>query len=130
MPPDHAETLQNENAEQAVLGAVLIAPEALSVVREKVGADDFSPRNRPIYLGILSLADHGKPADLITLTDELRDRGLLDQCGGTAYISGLTSAIPSAANVAYYADIVQEAAIRRRFLNLSNTIKEQIFSPG
>jgi len=113
-----------------VLGAVLIAPEALSVVRGKVGADDFSFRNRPIYLGILSLADNGKPADLITLTDELRDRGLLDQCGGAAYISSLTSAIPTAANVAYYADIVQEAAAKRRFLHLSNTIKEQITSPG
>jgi hypothetical protein len=130
MLPDHGKIIQNEDAENAVLGAVLIAPEALSVVREKVGPDDFSPRNRPIYLGILSLADHGEPADLITLTDELRDRGLLEQCGGTAYISGLTSTMPTAANVAYYADIVQEAAVKRRILNLSNTINEQILSPG
>jgi replicative DNA helicase len=114
VPPHNAE------AEQAVLGAVLLDPDSVPVVLKYLLPDDFYVNaNRDVFGGMISLYEKGQKADLITLTDELKGQGTLDHAGGPAYIAGLTNVTPSSANVEYYAKIVQETSIRRRLIKLS-----------
>ncbi len=116
----------NEEAELATLGAVLIDSEALASVVHLVRAEDFyKGAHQRVYEAILSLFDRGQSIDLITLAEELRARGTLEQCGGAAYISRLTSAVPTSANVEYYARIVQAASIRRTLARVSQEIIAQ-----
>jgi replicative DNA helicase len=116
----------NEEAEIATLGAVLIDAEALSSVVHLVRPEDFyKGAHQRIFEAILSLFDKGQSIDLITLAEELRARGVLEQCGGAAYVSRLTSAVPTSANVEYYARIVQASSIRRTLARVSQEIIAQ-----
>jgi replicative DNA helicase len=113
----------NQDAERATLGALLLDPDAISSVIRFVQPDDFYDNaNRLIHQAIIALYTKGKKADLITLTDQLRLSGDLEKAGGPAYIANLTSLVPSSANVEYYARIVQECAVRRRLLHISAEI--------
>ncbi len=113
----------NEEAEQAVLGAVLLDPEAVPAVLKYLRPEDFYVNaNKEVFAGIISLYEKGQKADLITLTDELKNLGTLDRSGGPAYIAGLTSVTPSSANVEYYARIVQETSVRRNLIKMSAEI--------
>ncbi len=113
----------NLEAEQACLGALLIDPDSLTSVLRYIRSDDFySLANSEIFSAILALHEKGQKADLITLTDELKLAGTLDKAGGPAYIASLTSMTPSAANVEYYAKIVQEMSTRRSLIKLSSTV--------
>jgi replicative DNA helicase len=114
VPPHNAE------AEQAVLGAVLLDPESVQAVLKYLRAEDFYVnQNREVFAGIISLYEKGQKADIITLTDELKSLGSLDQAGGPAYVAGLTTVTPSSANVEYYARIVLETSVRRNLIKLS-----------
>jgi len=114
IPPHNAE------AEQAVLGAVLLDPDSVPAILKYLRAEDFYVNaNRDIFAAVISLYEKGQKADLITLTDELKSLGSLDQAGGPAYVAGLTSVTPSSANVEYYARIVQETSVRRNLIKLS-----------
>jgi replicative DNA helicase len=113
----------NEEAEAACLGAVLIDPEALPAIIHLVRPEDFyKAAHQKIYEAVLALFDRGQSIDLITLADELRGRGTLEQCGGLAAVSRLTSAVPTSANVEYYARIVQASSIRRNLSRISQEI--------
>jgi replicative DNA helicase len=113
----------NEEAEQACLGAILLDQDALSSVTMILRPEDFySNANGEIYSAILSLHEKGQKPDLITLAEELRQSGVLERAGGPSYIAGLTSVTPSAANVEYYAKIVQAMSIRRKLIRLSSEI--------
>ena len=113
----------NLDAERATLGAVLLDPEALSTVLRYLRADDFyRAAHRKTFEGILSLYERNEPFDLITLSDELSRSGDLEACGGTAQISQLTSAVPTSANVEYYARIVQGLSIRRELQRIAASI--------
>ena len=104
----------DSEAEQAVLGALLLDATAIRTVKDALKPPDFYElKHQRIYEGILTLSVKGSPADLITLSDELRSAGKLDQCGGAAYISRLTSSVPTSANVQHYADIVHDLARER-----------------
>ena len=87
--------------------------------------DFYKGAHQRIYDAILSLFDRGQSIDLITLAEELRARGTLEQCGGAAYVSRLTSAVPTSANVEYYARIVQASSIRRTLARVSQEIIAQ-----
>jgi replicative DNA helicase len=114
IPPHNAE------AEQAVLGAVLLDPDSVPAILKYLRAEDFYVNaNRDIFAAVISLYEKGQKADLITLTDELKSLGSLDHAGGPAYVAGLTSVTPSSANVEYYARIVQETSVRRNLIKLS-----------
>lgn len=116
----------NDEAEVACLGAILIDPEALPAIIHLVRPEDFyKSAHQRVYEAVLGLFDRGQSIDLITLTDELRARGALEQCGGLAAISRLTSAVPTSANVEYYARIVQAASIRRSLNRISQEIIAQ-----
>ncbi len=118
--------VHNEEAELATLGAILIDPEALPAVSHLLRAEDFyKTAHQKIYEALLSLFDRGQSVDLITLAEELKTQGTLEQCGGMAAISRLTSAVPTSANIEYYARIIQGASIRRSLNRISQEIMAQ-----
>ena len=111
----------SNEAEMATLGAVLLDPEALGVVIRFLRPDDFfKTAHAKIFNAILGLSGRGEAIDLLTLTEELRSTGELHTAGGAAYISSLTSVVPTSANIEYYAKIVQENSIRRLMLRIAN----------
>jgi replicative DNA helicase len=113
----------NEEAEVATLGALLIDGEALPTVLPLVRPEDFyKTAHQRIYEAVLSLYERGQTVDLITLSEEMRAKGILESCGGTAYIARLTSAVPTSANVEFYARIVQATSIRRTLARVSQEI--------
>ncbi len=113
----------NEEAEAATLGALLLSSDALAVVLKFLRPDDFyRTANKKIFQSIINLFTKGEVIDLITLTEELRRDGELEACGGPAYVSSLTSSVPTSANVEYYARIVQGASIRRELLRIASEI--------
>src|SRR5215470_14931904 len=114
---------QNIEAEEGVLGSIIIDPEAVVQVADFLRPDDFyRDAHRAIYQAVLDLYSDRGPADLITLCDELQRRGRLDEIGGQGYIAALVSAVPTSANVEYYARIVERAAIMRRLIHAAGQI--------
>ena len=112
-------------AEQSVLGGMLLSKDAIADVVESLRASDFyKPAHETIYEAILSLYDHGSPADAITVADELKKRGELTRVGGAAYIHTLIASVPTAANAQYYAEIVKEHAIMRRLIEAGTKIAQ------
>jgi replicative DNA helicase len=113
----------NDEAEVATLGALLLDPESIAVVIRYLRADDFyKSAHKKIYQSILDLFSRGEAIDIITLTEELKTKEMLESSGGAAYISELTSEVPTSANVEYYAKIVQNLSIRRKLARISSGI--------
>ena len=114
---------QNIEAEQSVLGSILIDRDAIARVAEFLQHQDFYRGNhKRIYSAALDLYERGEPADLVTLTDELQRRGWLDEVGGAAYLSSLTALVPTAVHVEYYGRIVERCAMLRRLIQASGQI--------
>lgn len=111
----------NLEAEQATIGALLLDAEAIGTVIRYLRPESFySLQNQKIFQAILSLFNKGERSDLITLTEELRQTGLLDAAGGPGYIASLTDTVPSSANVEYYAKVVMDCSLRRSVLTISH----------
>lgn len=116
---------QNVDAEMSLLGAVLIDEEVLADVSETVDARDFyDKRHADIYDAMMRLFEHRKPVDLLTLTDELKKKGLLEDIGGSKYLTELTNYVPTAAHAVTYAEMVSQKAVRRRLIRASSDITE------
>lgn len=116
---------QNLDAEQSVLGAMLIDHEAVVKAIETLRPQDFyRDANAHIYEAIVNLFDRSEAVDLITLSEELRQSGLLDQVGGVSYVAGLANSVPTSANVEYYARIVQEKSLLRSLISASTRIAQ------
>ncbi|MGC9398928.1 MAG: replicative DNA helicase [Anaerolineae bacterium] len=114
---------QNIEAEEAVLGALLIDPEAIFRVLSFLRSDHFYLRkHRWIYEAIVALHERREPLDFLTLTTELEQREQLEAVGGAAYISQLINAVPSAINIESYARMVEETSIRRNLLDAAGEI--------
>jgi replicative DNA helicase len=114
---------QNVEAEQSILGGILIENEALHKVMEILTVDDFyRDAHQMIFNAMLDLLERGEPADLITLMNELRKLNQLDSIGGASYLASLTDSVPTAANIEYYAKIVKEKAILRKLIQTSTEI--------
>jgi replicative DNA helicase len=113
----------NIEAEEAVLGALLIDPEAIYRVLPFLKADDFYlQKHRWIYESVRRIHERRDPIDFITLTSDLDQQEHLEAVGGSAYISQLISAVPSAISVESYGRLVEEAAVRRRLLDAASDI--------
>jgi replicative DNA helicase len=122
LPPQHIE------AEQSILGGVLIENEAINRVTEILDADDFyRESHRKIFDALINLSERDEPADLITLTNELRKIDQLDSIGGASYLASLIDSVPTAANIQYYARIVKEKAILRKLIQTSTEIITQSY---
>ncbi|HBW37111.1 replicative DNA helicase [Desulfosporosinus sp. BICA1-9] len=122
---------QNLEAEQAVLGAMMLEPETGSSVFEILQPEDFYRDNhRLIFSAIQELFEKGDPIDLVSVAEILRQQGRLEQVGGIATISEIARSVPSAANVDYYAKLVTEKALLRQLIRASNSIVERGYEPG
>jgi replicative DNA helicase len=118
----------NDDAEKATLGALLLDEDAIATAIQYLRPGDFySNANRRVYGAILNLFNQGRRADIITLVEELRRLGELDAAGGPAYVASLTNVVPTSANVDYYAKIVQDCALRRSLIRISNEVTVKSF---
>ena len=117
IPPHSVES------EQSILGSVLLDKDAMITVSETIRPDDFyKEAHKIIYECMIKLSNKGEPIDLITLTEELRKQGHLDDVGGISYITSLSTIVPTTSNVKYYADIVKEKSVLRKLIKASNDI--------
>ncbi|UOF91722.1 replicative DNA helicase [Fodinisporobacter ferrooxydans] len=117
LPPQHIE------AEQAVLGAILIDPDALITASEIVHpADFYRAAHEKIFLAMLNLSERREPVDIVTLTAELQAQESLEDVGGIVYLTQLSNSVPTAANVDHYAAIVHEKAVTRRLIQVATQI--------
>ncbi len=115
-------------AEEAIVGGVLIDEEAFDRVADGVTGEDFYvERNARIFIAMAELGDQGRPMDVVTVSERLRQKGELARIGGTAYLMELAERIPTAANVEYYAKIIREKAILRGLIRASSKILEQAY---
>lgn len=114
---------QNVEAEQSVLGAMLIEREAISKAAEFLRPQDFyREAHRLIYGAILQLYNRAEAVDLITLTEQLRKEDKLEGVGGISYVTSLANSIPTAANIVYHAKIIEEKALLRSLINTATHI--------
>ena len=122
---------QNLEAEQSILGGILLDNQALNSVLEiLIHKDFYNESHRKIFATIVELSDRNEPIDLITLSNILKDKKQLDQVGGMAYLASLVDNVPSAANIAYYAKIVKEKAILRHLIGTATEILTKSYDTG
>ena len=115
-------------AEESVLGSVLLDNQAINVCLESIRAEDFYRSSyQTIFEAMVALTDRREPIDSITLGQQLRSMGQLDAVGGAQTLSFLASSVPNAANVAYYAKAIKEMSIRRRIISESSDIINSAF---
>ena len=118
----------SEDAEQAVLAAMLIDQDAVMRAMEVVDDSMFyAERHRKLFRGMLTITERGSVVDPLTLADELQRRGDLEGAGGKDYIGFLVDAVPTSANVEYHAKIVKEKALLRRLIEVSTEIVGEAF---
>jgi len=114
--------------EQAVLGSMLIDKDALDQVLNMLVKEDFyKPSHQIIYEAVANLYQKNNQPDILTLENELRDNGKLDLVGGSNYLTHLTNAVASAANVEYHSQIIAEKSLKRRLIQECNQVIEQAY---
>ncbi len=119
---------QNIDAEQSILGAILIDKEAVHRVADILDVDSFyKEAHKLIFKAMLRLLAKGEPLDLVTVTEELRSSGHQEQTGGAFYLTDLINAVPTSANIEYYARIIMEKAILRRLISTGSEIVTSAF---
>lgn len=122
---------QNLEAEQSVLGSILLENSAANRVFEILSERDFySEAHRKVFIVIRDLSEKNEPVDLITLSNALKDKNLLDSVGGTTYLASLVDNVPSAANAANYAKIIKEKAILRGLITSATEIIDSCYETG
>lgn len=115
----------NNEAEQAVIGAIFLDPTTLITASEILRADDFyRSAHQKIFETLVRLSDQGKGIDVVTVTEELSSKKELENVGGVSYLMELASAVPTAANIGHYAKIVEEKALLRRLIHVATKIAE------
>ncbi|MGS1078969.1 replicative DNA helicase [Pseudoxanthomonas beigongshangi] len=117
-------------AEQAVLGGLMLAPEAYDRINDKLTDNDFYRRDHQlIYRAISELAERNRPYDAVTLGEWFESQGHLEQVAGGAYLIELASSTPSAANIVAYAEIVRDKAVMRQLIDVGTGIVNDAFQP-
>ena len=116
------------DAERAVLGGIMLDPEALERLEGTLHPEHFYVEaNANIFRAIQELAGRGQPVDALTIKDHLERRDELAGCGGEAYLADLISAVPTSANVRHYADIVRERSVLRELLGVCSSVSREIY---
>jgi len=122
IPPNNIE------AEQSVLGAMLLDKEAISTATEYISGDDFyREAHKEIFEAIVDIYNRGEPVDLITLTEKLKTRNTLEAVGGITFLTNLMDAVPTTHNVKYYAKIVEDKSLLRKLIKSSNEIIQKSY---
>jgi len=118
----------NTSAEEALLGSILIDPEAIYKVADIISAEDFyKPAHQIIYSAILYLFEKREAIDILTVTNRLKEMGELDNIGGAAYLFELINKTPSVMNVVHYAKIIKDKKARRDMIQMSYEIQRLAF---
>lgn len=121
---------QDLDAERAVLGACLMSPAALDVCREIVnGWDFYRPAHETTWGAIIDVHETGEPVDPITVSDHLREIGVIDQAGGHAALHDLAGSVVSASSAEYHAQIVAATAVRRRLVEYATALADDAAKP-
>ncbi len=116
---------QNLESEMALLGSIMLRPEALFDVMDVISADSFySEKHRVIFATMMELFQKRSPIDLLSVSSKLKEKGWLDQIGGNTYLTEIVNCVPSSANIAYYAEIVQKKYMMRRLIEASDHISQ------
>src|SRR6185312_9649182 len=124
LPPHSVE------AEQAVLGGLLLSNSAWDRIGDVIAVSDFyRADHRLLWRVITKLIEDNKPADVLTVAEALKTSGEMNDVGGLAYLHQLASGTPSAANIRRYAEIVRERAIMRRLAEVGTSIADSAYSP-
>jgi len=119
---------QSIEAEESVLGGILLDNTAMDRVVESLGPDDFyRESHRKIFRAMIELSERSEPADIITLSDVLRGRGEIAEVGGVTYLAELAERVPTAANILQYARIVKEKAILRGLIGATTEIASRSY---
>ncbi len=120
---------QNIEAEQSLLGALLIDKEAIVRIAELLRPSDFyrTEQHGKVYQAILELFEKREPIDLVTLTEKLKASGSLDIVGGPAYLTTLVNTVPTAAHIEQYAKIIKEHALRRSLISSATRLVESAY---
>ena len=119
---------QNAEAEIAVLGSMLLEKEAIGRAIELIdGSAFYQDNNRIIFSAVVKLYDANKAVDTVTLVEESKKQGKIDQVGGPIYLTSLTASIPTSANIEYYAKIVKEKAILRNLISTASQIVSESY---
>jgi replicative DNA helicase len=116
----------NLDAEESVLGALLLSRDAVNAVAEMglTAAEFYKPAHQHIYDAIRTLTAGGQPVDVVTVADELRRAGMLEELGGSQYLVELQGRTPAISNASRYAKIVQDTALARKLISVSSEIAE------
>ncbi len=121
----------NKEAEQSVLGSMLLDRECVTTAFEFLTENDFYiEANKKIFVAMLSLFNRNTPIDLVTVSDELTAASALEAAGGIQYLSYLASTLPTTANIEQHIDIIREKALRRRLADVAQKIKDQSLDAG
>ncbi|HOY65519.1 MAG TPA: replicative DNA helicase [Candidatus Ozemobacteraceae bacterium] len=121
---------QNLEAEQALLGSMMMDVEAVVKAMENIVADDFyQASHRGIYQALLNLYQANRPCDMVTLQEELRAQNRLSDIGGASYLSQLLNVVPTAANADHYAKIVKEKSLLRQLIGVTGEIARTAYEP-
>lgn len=122
---------QNIEAEESVLGALMIDKNAIIKVADVLEpADFYKPSNGLVYKAILTLYEKSDPIDLLTITNQLKEEKTLDKIGGSTYLTKLIDGVPTASHINHYAKLVKEKRILRDLINTSAQITEKAFDPS
>src|SRR6185295_19068379 len=123
--------LHSVEAEQAVLGSLLVDSSAWSRLSGKIDAEDFyRPDHAVIFPAIAKIAGAGRECDAVTVSSRLQASGTLDDAGGMAYVGKLARETATAANEEAYAEVVRERSMRRRLAQLAESIQRAVSVPG
>lgn len=110
-------------AEQAVLGSIMIRPDAYAEIADIITEENFySEKHKKIFKGILELLEKGNPVDFLSLKNTLDNMGFLDQIGGSSYLAELVQMVPSSSNIEYYARILEKKFMMRHLINAAERI--------
>lgn len=113
----------NIEAEQSIIGGILLDNEVLPSVLEVLRGEEFyRAAHRTIFAAVVELFERNEPCDLVTLTDLLRSQKKLDQVGGASYLASLVDMVPSSANTSQYARIVKEKSMARTLISRASEI--------
>jgi replicative DNA helicase len=131
LPLDHLKLPPHSlEAEQSVLGGLMLDNDAADKIGDVLGAEDFyGDGHRIVYRHVAQLIAEGKPADVVTVSEALASTQKLDYVGGLAYLGALAQNVPTAANIRHYANIVRERSILRQLAATATDIAESAFNP-
>ncbi|MEK7146906.1 MAG: replicative DNA helicase [Patescibacteria group bacterium] len=122
---------QDLEAEQSVLGSLMIDKNAIIKVADFLSEDDFyKPNHQKIYSAVLNLFEKNEPIDLLSLTSQLKKDKNIEAVGGSSYLADLINSVPSASNIEHYGKIVRQKRVLRDLINVSADVTEKAFSGG